>query len=61
MRYTRETHWDFAPELEFTDIEMPCHDMRAWLAALRLPPLRFLARSPLNAFLVVLLRKPPIR
>jgi SAM-dependent methyltransferase len=31
--------------------------MRAWFAALRLPPLRFLARSPLNPFLVVLLRK----
>ena len=35
--------------------------MRAWLAALRLPPLRFLARSALNPFLVVLLRRPPIR
>jgi SAM-dependent methyltransferase len=35
--------------------------MQAWLAALRLPPLRFLARSPLNPFLVVLLRKAPIR
>jgi len=35
--------------------------VRAWLAALRLRPLRFLARSPLNPFLVVLVRKPPIR
>jgi SAM-dependent methyltransferase len=35
--------------------------MRAWLAALRFPPLRFFARSPLNPFLVVLVRKPPIR
>jgi SAM-dependent methyltransferase len=35
--------------------------MRAWLAALALRPLRFFARSPLNPFLVVLLRKPPIR
>ena len=35
--------------------------MGAWLAALRLRPLRFLARSPMNPFLVVLLRKAPIR
>ena len=35
--------------------------MRAWLAALRLPPLRFLARSPLNPFLVVLIRKASSR
>ncbi len=35
--------------------------MRAWFAALRLPLLRFFARSPLNPFLVVLLRRPPIR
>ena len=35
--------------------------MQAWLAALRRWPLRFFARSPLNPFLVVLLRKPPIR
>ena len=35
--------------------------MGGWLAALRLRPLRFLARSPMNPFLVVLLRKAPIR
>ena len=35
--------------------------MRTWFALLQLPPLRFLARSPLNPFLVVLLRRPPIR